>query len=474
MKRPMSTSRSQRSMAQSLWIGSLILMVLLAACRPISPNGVRLTPGTPSATPKESPTPRPTFTPAPVRLDPFITLCLIKPKTTASLVNFYTEPEESAALIRKLRNREVLTVTMRSLDESWVHGTTKDLKEGWVQSPNVACTVPIHELYVSPNTGTIADVTATAAVIATSKALLAGTPTLTPEGGENTATPIPATNTPTTPPTDTPIPATETPLATPTLPISTDTPTPAATSTVPPLPEILCSVTITSGLNVRIGPATTYQAFVKLAQNETFTAIGRNADNTWLAGRTAEGRPGWIYAVSARCVAPTDQLPVLAANAILNQITPTPGPEQAQPTATITPPSPTLTATLAVTTAIATPEVTATVSVVTATPALTITLTPSTQPTATAASPSLNCTVGVSNGVYMRTGPARTFPSLGIAGRGEPYVALARSANNTWIFGRSKAGILGWSIAGGVRCPAQFRSLPISRQLLPTPTPKPQ
>jgi len=470
MKRSMSTSRSQRSTAQAIWIGSLILTVLLAACRPISPNGVRLTPGTPTATPKESPTPRPTFTPAPVRLDPFITLCLIKPKTTASLVNFYTEPEENAALIRKLRNREVLTVTMRSLDENWVHGTTKDLKEGWVQSPNVACTVPIHELYVSPNTGSIADVTATAIVAATATALIAGTSTLTPEGGADTATPIPATDTPS--PTDTPA-ATDTPLptATATLPISTDTPTPAATSTVPPLPEILCSVTITSGLNVRIGPATTYRAFVKLAQNETFTAIGRNADNTWLAGRTAEGRPGWIYAVSVRCVAPTDQLPVLAADAILSQLTPTPGPEQAQPTATTTPQltSATLTPTLAISTA----EVTATAATVTATPALTLTLTPSPSISPTATSPGLNCTVGVSNGVYMRTGPARTFPSLGIAGRGEPYVALARSANNTWIFGRSKAGIIGWSIAGGVRCPAQFRNLPISRQLLPTPTPKP-
>ena len=466
MKRSMSAlSLRQSKPLWSMVTLSMLISVLLTACRP---NGaIRLTPGTPLPTPKESPTPAPTRTPAPPRLEPFIALCLVKTNTRGA--NFYASPDVTSDILKTLKNQDVLTVTVRSLDEAWVRGQNKEQATGWIQTVSVACTVPINELYVSKETGTILDVTSTAVVAATATALVIGTPSPTSVAA-NTATAKPTLPTAT---------STSTSTLTPTAIPATTTPTPPVTATSTRVPEIDCAVVITKGLNVRIGPSTEFQAFVKLAEKEIFVATGRNADGTWLAGFAPGQRPGWIIATSVRCASDSTQLPVVTNDWVLQQITPTPLAKPTEiptplPTATLQPTAaatrtstPAPTATL-LPTAAATRTPTAQPIMLTPTPTRTRLLQPSTPTPTAATAPGLQCTVGVSTGVYLRSGPARTFPPQIVVAQGEPFVALGRSANNGWLLGRDKTGILGWSIAGGIRCPSPIRTLPISRQIQPT------
>ena len=456
----------------SLWpllVFGIVISLLLSACRP---NGVlRLTPGTPPPTPKESPTPAPTWTPAPRRLEPFIALCLVK--TDARGVNFYTSPDETSEVLRTLKNREVLTVTVRSLDQTWVRGQSKDNITGWVQAQSAACTVPIHELYVAKETGTILDVTATAAVVSSATALVAGTPSAT---ATNTRTPRPQTATPT-----------YTPAPSPTAIPPSNTPQPTPTASPTRVPEIECTVVITKGLNVRIGPGTEFRAFVKLAENDVFVAVGQNADGTWLAGRAQGNRPGWVIVTSVRCASDYTQLAIVPSDVVLQQITPTPTETLA---ATEIPQQPTLaptrivaTTTLPVATTgvgttpvVATPVVATPVGTTTkpsATATLTATAAPKVTATTPALTPGLQCSVVVSTGIYLRTGPARSFPPQVVAAQGEIFFALARTANNTWLLGRNQTGVVGWSIAGGIRCSVPIKTLPVSRQILPTRVPNP-
>ena len=453
LKKICSLAAFARRPSKTMGLRMVLIMIslLLAACRPNA--AIRLTPGTPPPTPKESPTPAPTWTPAPRRLDPFIALCLVKTNTRGAPL--YTSPDTASEVLRTLKNREVLTVTVRSLDETWIRGQTKDQITGWVQVASAGCTVPIRELYVAKETGTILDVTATAVIAATATALVAGTPSQTPA-----VTDMPTSAPRTATPTLTLIPATAT-----NAPTATATERPTATPTVVVVPEIQCTVVITKGLNVRIGPSTEFRAFIKLAENEIFEASGRNAEGDWLAGRAPGGRPGWIIVTSVRCASDIEQLAVVPNDFVLQQITPTPSLEQ---TATSLP-APTETLVPATSTATTLPKLLPTAT-------LTVTLTPiaPTRVATNTVSPAalgLQCTVGVSTGVYLRTGPARTFPSIVVASKGEPYLALARSANNGWLLGRNKNGLVGWSIAGGIRCPAPIRTLPISRQVQPALAP---
>ena len=405
----------------------------------------------------------PTETPAPP--PPFLALCLIK---TTARQNLLAAPEAAAQVVGTAVNRAVLSVTLRSADATWVYGTNAAQVSGWVSAASVACTVPIEELVVP--TPTPGPVTATPIV------------TLTPEGTAGT------TNTPGTPPTTAVVSPTPLVLA-PTETVVEATPTevatatpqpPTATSTPATAPELLCSVIITRGLNVRRGPSTDFAAFYRLDQGNQFAAVGRSVDGRWLGGRIVEtSQPGWIIATSVSCDGSVETLATLENNVLppnLVAATPTTAPtetptEVAAPTAT-----PASTGTAEATAEPTTEPTTQATVVPTAEPTLesTPTPTPTTPPTAPAAAGELQCTVGSPTGVYVRAGASRSFEAFGVAKTAESFIATRRSANNEWLLGTSELGLTGWVVAGGMRCTAPIRNLPVADPAtIQTPLPKP-
>jgi uncharacterized protein YgiM (DUF1202 family) len=60
---------------------------------------------------------------------------------------------------------------------------------------------------------------------------------------------------------------------------------------------LAATINITTGLNARESPSLTANAIRLLGSGETYTAIGRSADNQWLQLRLEEsGKPTWVFA----------------------------------------------------------------------------------------------------------------------------------------------------------------------------------
>ena len=82
---------------------------------------------------------------------------------------------------------------------------------------------------------------------------------------------------------------------------------------------------------MRRGPGTAFPAFIKLAEGETFVAIGRSEDGFWLGGRVPSvARQGWVIAASVFCFGSITTLPLLPSNALAA--------DAPAPTATLAPP----------------------------------------------------------------------------------------------------------------------------------------
>ena len=204
-------------------------------------------------------------------------------------------------------------------------------------------------------------------------------PTVTPDGGPATDTPVPPTNTPgsnggdNNTPTHTP-PANVTATATPS-PGSTFIPTPedGYLPTAAPC-EDSPTIQAFNNLNVRQGPGTDYEVTGRVIFLEVRPIIGRAQDVPWWLIQMSDGSSGWVADATGLSQGYIGNVPIVPAPT-LNGQTPTPGtPWQPTPRATCTvtaTPSPTVTET-------PTPEptATATVTAVPPTPTPTLTTTP--------------------------------------------------------------------------------------------------
>jgi len=130
-------------------------------------------------------------------------------------------------------------------------------------------------------------------------------PTRTPQP---TFTVVPTATLLDVPPTNTPIPTfTATPvLTTVEPPTPTPSPTPASISASTPAPTTpapieetnKASVTVSTSLNVRTGPGTSYPTVGALAAGNSADITGRNADSSWwqISYQDAPGNKAWISA----------------------------------------------------------------------------------------------------------------------------------------------------------------------------------
>jgi uncharacterized protein YgiM (DUF1202 family) len=381
-------------------------------------------------------------TPTPEPPEPFLAMCIVKSPTRLTLRQ---APEPAAAPVGSVINRDVLSVTLRSEDAQWVYAKTARQVNGWVLAQSLGCTVPIEEM-VFPTRTPSAESFATQTAVA-----LLPTATLVPAFLPS------ATSIPTLPPTLAPTAIALTPTETPIPP----TPTPA------PPTELNCTVVITNGLNVRRGPGTAFQAFIKLDAGADFVAVGRSEDGFWLGGRVpAVNRSGWVIAASVFCFGSIATLPVLQGNVLpADEATPT-----TTPTVVISATSTPTTTTAIAPTSTITPSLEPTATPVAETPTPTPTIAATSAPTSAT---DIQCTVFVTTGVNVRSGPARTFAVLGVARTGEKFVASGRNANNQWLFGTSERGFTGWVVAGGMRCTKPVRTLPVVRAQPARPVPTP-
>jgi uncharacterized protein YgiM (DUF1202 family) len=430
------------------WVGCAAL--LLSACK-IDPEAAVRISARMEAT-RQASLPSPT----PLPPNPFLAMCIVKSTTR---LNLRQAPDQAAASVATVANRDVLSVTLRSEDAKWVYATTVKRVDGWVLAASLGCTVPVEEMVFPTRTPSVASIAAQ-----TAEALLP------------TQTRAPASPTPTQA-------ATLPPTATPLVLTPTGTPIPPTNTPAPPT-ELNCTVVITNGLNVRRGPGTTFPAFIKLDVGETFVAVGRSEDGFWLGGRVPSvNRQGWVIAASVFCFGSIAGLPTLPNNALPADVpaptvtivpteTPAAAPTETSPTATATELPTTVPTEVALT---PTPILTLAPSTPTATAAATATPLPTPLP---AIANGIQCTVFVTTGVNVRSGPARTFAVLGVARTGEKFVASGRNANNQWLFGTSDGGFTGWVVAGGTRCAKPIRTLPVTKtqpapakpKATPTPT----
>jgi uncharacterized protein YgiM (DUF1202 family) len=73
------------------------------------------------------------------------------------------------------------------------------------------------------------------------------------------------------------------------------TPVPSATITPTATPPHKAVVTAQS-LNLRAGPATTFDVVIRVNKDDVLSVIGRNSDYTWIYVQTSDGKNGWVYA----------------------------------------------------------------------------------------------------------------------------------------------------------------------------------
>jgi N-acetylmuramoyl-L-alanine amidase len=70
-------------------------------------------------------------------------------------------------------------------------------------------------------------------------------------------------------------------------------------------------VVSTGMLNVRTGPGMAFPVVTKVAQGQTVTLLGRNANSSWLLVRTSGGQQGWVNSAHINASVPLSSLPVV-------------------------------------------------------------------------------------------------------------------------------------------------------------------
>lgn len=94
-------------------------------------------------------------------------------------------------------------------------------------------------------------------------------------------------------------------------PAATPTTTPTATQVPPtPTPQVVTGSVTADPLNVRSGPATSFDALAQLAVGDIVTVTARNQASDWLAITTPDGQTGWVAAQFVSTTADLQSLPV--------------------------------------------------------------------------------------------------------------------------------------------------------------------
>jgi outer membrane biosynthesis protein TonB len=106
------------------------------------------------------------------------------------------------------------------------------------------------------------------------------------------------------------------PTATETVALSTMTPSPSATATPEPEPtqtpaDAPVAVVKLDPLSVRQGPSTDATIITRARSGDTFTVLGRSADDAWLKVCCVDEAPAWLAAEFVEVSVPVTSLPVV-------------------------------------------------------------------------------------------------------------------------------------------------------------------
>jgi N-acetylmuramoyl-L-alanine amidase len=203
---------------------------------------------------------------------PFVTLPVLAQASPWGLVispviNMRTGPGVEFGIVGTLTQGQYVTLLGRNATGTWLKIMANGV-EGWVNSANIASSVPISSLLTA---------TTTAVPV---------TPTAVPTSSAATATAKPAGT------------------AVPTVPAKT--PVPASTA----VPSNTAVVT-TGRLNVRSGPGAGYTIVAVLTQGDIVTLLGRTITSSWVKIKTAGGVEGWISTFYILANMPVSSLPSL-------------------------------------------------------------------------------------------------------------------------------------------------------------------
>ena len=107
-----------------------------------------------------------------------------------------------------------------------------------------------------------------------------------------------------------------TPTATETVALSTMTPSPSATATPEPEPtqtpaDAPVAVVKLDPLSVRRGPSTDAALITQARSGDTFSVLGRSADDAWLKVCCVDEAPAWLAAEFVEVSVPVTSLPVV-------------------------------------------------------------------------------------------------------------------------------------------------------------------
>lgn len=344
--------------------------------------------------------------------------------------------EPGGRTIRQLAPGDVLMALGRTRDSAYLQVETERKVRGWVATRSVVIfgveTLPVIE-----------QATPTPTATPTSP------PTLTPTS-TSTPTSLPPTLTPTQPSTQRPASASSpTAMASPaganvTPTVSAQDATPSTTrssAVLAPEREILG---IVLGTGARLYDELEGEALVEIPGAEAVTAVGRNADASWLMVRLLNGQQGWMKAADV-VIFGVEELPILS------------GEDEVAAEATEVP----------------TEEVEVLPAV---TPQALVTLTPA--PAAIEATPEILMT-GVVNvtgtRLNIRSGPGTIYRIVGKAVGGETLFLSARNEAGDWllILRDDLPNGVGWVAASLVRTEGDLDALPISTEEFSSPAPAP-
>lgn len=160
--------------------------------------------------------------------------------------------------------------------------------------------------------------------------------------------------------------------------------------------------------NLRSGPGPSYGLVVKIDQGQAMSLVGRNADGSWVQVRLPGNQDGWVPAASIEANVTILSLPVTASSAGA----PTPTEPSAQASAYVS-----------------------------------------------------------YKWAYVRSGPGGNYSLIARLNQGEGLTLLGRTADSTWVQVYLAGGQQGWAAAAYFDADVPIPSLPITTNLLPTPTP---
>jgi Tol biopolymer transport system component len=344
--------------------------------------------------------------------------------------------EPGGRIIRQLAPGDVLMALGRTRDGAYLQVETERKVRGWVATRSVV----IFGVEMLP---VVEQATPTPTATPTPAPTLTPTPTSTP-------TSLPPTSTPAQPSTQRPA-SVSSPTAMASPASATVTPTASAqggtsltTRSSAPLATESGVLGIVIGTGAQLYDKPEGEALVEISGAEAVTAVGRNADASWLMVRLLNGRQGWMKAADV-VIFGVEELPIIA------------GEGEVAAEATEAP----------------TEEATAVPAATSQAPA-----TPMPVPAAVQATPEAVMT-GVVNvtgtRLNIRSGPGTTYRIIGKAVGGETLSLTARNKAGDWllILRDDLPNGAGWVAASLVRAEGDLDALPVSTEEFSSPASAP-